>query len=63
MGYNFKANISAEDFNSFVKDFSFAPITQTESWGKLKIDWEKCYCGVYSDDGKLCGAALLLIRS
>lgn len=63
MGYNFKANISAEDFNSFVKNFSFAPITQTESWGKLKIDWEKCYCGVYSDDGKLCGAALLLIRS
>ena len=63
MGYVFKANISADEFGSFVKKFSFSPITQTESWGKLKIDWEKCYCGIFSEDGQLCGAALLLIRS
>lgn len=63
MGYSFKADISAEEFSSFVKTHSFAPITQTEAWGKLKIDWEKRYCGIVDDDGKVCGGALLLVRN
>ncbi len=63
MEYTFKTDISAEEFNSYVKNRSFAPITQTEAWGKLKIDWEKRYCGIFNSDGKMCGGALLLIRN
>ena len=61
--YTFKTDISAEEFNSYVKNRSFAPITQTEAWGKLKIDWEKRYCGIFDCDGNICGGALLLIRN
>lgn len=63
MKYIFKADISADEFNSFVKTYSFAPITQTESWGKLKIDWEKRFCGIFDEDGKMCGGGALLIRN
>lgn len=62
-GYTFRHGISAEEFSSFVRSFPFAPITQTEAWGKIKTDWEKCFCGIYGENGKLCGAALLLIRN
>ncbi len=62
MAYTFKTDISAEEYNSYVKTCSFAPITQTEAWGKLKIDWEKRYCGIFDSDGKMCGGAVLLIR-
>lgn len=63
MKYIFKADISVEEFNSFVKSHSFAPITQTEAWGKLKIDWEKRFCGIFNEDGEICGGVLLLIRN
>ena len=63
MKYIFKADISAEEFNDFVKTHSFAPITQTESWGGLKIDWEKRFCGIFDEGGRICGGAVLLIRN
>lgn len=63
MGYVFKADISVEEFSSYVKTHSFAPITQTEAWGKLKIDWQKRYCGIFDSEGRMCGGVLLLIRN
>lgn len=63
MGYVFKADISASEFNAYVKTFSFVPITQTEAWGKVKIDWEKRYCGIFDENGKMCGGALVLVRN
>lgn len=63
MGYVFKSDISSSEFNAFVKTHSFAPITQTEAWGKVKIDWSKRYCGIYNENGTMCGGALLLVRS
>lgn len=59
--YSFKANISVDEFNSFVEKASFGVIQQTESWAKLKNNWGNTFCGIYKD-GVLTGVALILIR-
>ncbi|MBQ5742786.1 MAG: peptidoglycan bridge formation glycyltransferase FemA/FemB family protein [Clostridia bacterium] len=59
--YRFQTDVPVEEFNQFIKQTSFAPIQQTEAWGKLKNNWESAFCGVYRDD-TLVGAALILMR-
>lgn len=59
--YHFRAPISEEIFDKFIQSASFAPISQTSAWGKLKREWTSVCCGLYRNE-ELCGAALLLMR-
>lgn len=61
MEYIFKTDVPSQEFNTFIGNRSFAPVFQTESWGMLKSDWRKYFCGIYKD-GNICGAALILVR-
>lgn len=62
MPYVFKADISKEEFNKYIKDFSNASIMQTTAWADLKSDgWKSVYCGIFNDDD-ICGCCLLLIK-
>ena len=57
----FRENIEIEEFNSFVRKTSFAPIQQTQSWTVLKNNWQPYYCGLYEDE-VMTGACLILVR-
>lgn len=59
--YEFKENISKEEYIEFTNNYSCCPITQDYRWSKVKSDWDNTLCGLYKDK-KLVGAALLLIK-
>ncbi len=60
--YEFKANISVNEFTAFVEKSSFAPIQQTEEWTKLKNNWKSSFCGLYKEN-ELVGVAMILMRT
>lgn len=60
--YEFKENISKEEYIEFTNNYSCCPITQDYRWSKVKSDWDNTLCGLYKDK-KLVGAALLLIKT
>lgn len=60
--YEFKENISKEEYIEFTINYSCCPITQDYRWSKVKSDWDSTLCGLYKDK-KLVGAALLLIKT
>lgn len=59
--YKFKENISIDEYNKFISNFSGAPITQDYRWSKVKSDWDNTLVGLYKDN-KLVAASLLLIK-
>ena len=60
--YNFKVDISINEYNKFISEFSMAPITQDYRWASVKNDWDNTLCALYKGD-KIVAAALLLIKT
>lgn len=60
--YEFKENISEEEYIKFTSQYSKAPITQDYRWAKVKKDWGHTLCALYKDD-KIVAASLLLIKT
>ena len=59
--YEFKVDISCDEYNSFVTNYSCAPITQDYRWANVKEGWDHTLCALYKDN-VIVGAALLLIK-
>lgn len=59
--YEFKTNVSVDEYNKFVDNFSMAPITQDYRWSKIKDNWNSNICALYKNN-KIVGASLLLIK-
>jgi serine/alanine adding enzyme len=59
--YKFSSNISVDDYNKFISNYSMAPITQDYRWANVKNNWDNTICGLYKDN-KLIAASLLLIK-
>lgn len=60
--YEFKVNIDASEFDTFVNNHPLASMFQLSTWASLKPAWSNFTCGVYSNH-KLVGCALVLVRS
>jgi len=60
--YEFKVDIDKKEYNKFIENYSGAPITQDARWASVKSDWDNTLCALYKD-GKIVGAALLLIKT
>lgn len=60
--YEFKTDINIDDYNSFIYNYSMAPITQDYRWAKVKNNWDNTLCGLYKDN-VLVGVSLLLIKT
>ena len=59
--YEFKTDISIDEYNSFIDNFSMAPITEDARWASVKSDWDNTMCALYKDN-KIVGVSLLLIK-
>ncbi len=59
--YEFKVDISTDEYNKFIKNYSCAPITQDYRWSEVKKDWDSTLCALYKDN-KIVATALLLIK-
>lgn len=60
--YEFKIDISIDEYNKFINNFSKAPITQDYRWASVKSDWDNTICALYKD-GVIVGASLLLVKT
>ena len=61
MTYRFSADISSEEYMSWLSKQPNYNITQTPMWAKVKSDWKSTLCLLYADEIPVAGA-LLLIR-
>ena len=48
--YEFKTNVSVEEYNKFVDNFSMASITQDYRWDKIKNNWNSNICALYKNN-------------
>lgn len=61
MKYEFKENISIEQFDEFAYNHDIGTFFQHSNWSKVKSEWTPFYTGVYKDN-KLVATALVLKR-
>ena len=61
MTYRFSADVSSEEYMSWLTKQPNYNITQTPMWAKVKSDWKSTLCLLYADENPIAGA-LLLIR-
>lgn len=59
--YKFSTDISKNEYELFIKNFSKAPITQDYKWANVKHNWDNKICGLYKDNA-LVATSLLLIK-
>lgn len=57
--YTFNENISKEEYDSFIRNYSMAPFYQEYNWAYVKKEWDSFHVGLYKDN-KLVGIALIL---
>lgn len=60
--YTFKENISQNEYDKFIENYSAAPILQEYNWSNVKNNWNNFHVGLYKDD-KLIAVALILVKS
>lgn len=61
MSYTF-TELTAAEFEGFIRVFRETPVFQTPAWAKVKSGWQNAYFGVKDENGALCGATMMLIR-
>lgn len=59
MKYVFKENISAKEYDNFVKNFPSTTFMQTSSWASVKTSWDSSFVGMYDDKRLVCAAMIL----
>lgn len=59
--YTFNENISKEEYDTFIKNYSMAPFYQEYNWANVKKEWNSLHVGLYKNQ-KLVGIALILIK-
>lgn len=59
--YTFKKNISLNEYDEYIKNYSTASFMQDYRWTKVKDNFDNILCGIYEDD-KLVVAFSALIR-
>lgn len=60
--YEFKVDVSVDEYNKFIENYSCAPITQDYRWSEVKKDWGSTLCALYKDN-KIVAVGLLLIKA
>lgn len=61
MEYQFKTNLSKEEFDKFTKEQPILSFMQEYAWASVKEEWKHFYCGLY-EDKTLVATALVLKR-
>ena len=59
--YTFNKNISKEEYDKFISEYSMAPFYQEYNWSNIKEDWNSFHCGLYKDN-KLVSVCLILVK-
>ncbi len=59
MKYEFRSDISEEEYDNFVLNFPSTSFMQTSSWAKVKRAWKSYYVGIYQNKKLVCAAMIL----
>jgi serine/alanine adding enzyme len=59
--YTFNNNLTKEEYDAFVENYSMASFMQEYNWSNIKDNWGNFHCGLYKDN-KLVGVCLVLIK-
>ena len=59
--YTFNDNISKEEYDTFIANYSMAPFYQEYNWCNVKKEWNNFHVGLYKDN-KLIAVALILMK-
>ncbi len=61
--YRFVLDVDKETYDGFVRNHPYCNLLQSYDWAKVKTAWRSLHTGVVNEEGKLCAAGLVLIRS
>ena len=59
--YTFTNNLSKEEYDKFVLNYSMSSFMQEYNWANIKDNWDHFHCGLYKNN-KLVGVCLILIK-
>ena len=59
--YSFTSNLSKEEYDKFVENYSMASFMQEYNWANIKDNWDKFHCGLYKEK-KLVGVCSILVK-